>query len=468
MFDAVAEAHVNLKEVAAEERAGWSSLAHSDRVRDVFSIAERAEAELIRTVMGWNRAGGWEADGQRSAVCWLVWQNQIARPRAKVLVDSAELCARYPDIAAALAGGEIACGHVAAMARVEHPHPDEFATCAEGLLGAAADTSVVEFDWVAKQWANAVDHRAPADDRDRGLAISDTFGGKSYVKGSGSTEEAAILRKALAKDNPPDPADRPEGPRTLSQRMWDRLIDLARRELAGADPTGPADGLDLVADAETVARSLAQQEGVDPQLDLDLDLDPDPDDQPTAPESSGDSLGAVLARYCDRPTDANTGTQTGTDAAPPAPATAPAPTVPWCGVMGGPPLPPSVVARWLCTAWVRRVIRDPRTGHVMDYGRRQRLYNTNQRRAMAHRDGGCGFPGCDLGPRYCDAHHLRPWTEGGLTNIDWGLLLCRRHHVLVHDKGWTLGRDPTTGIVTATSPDGRTFTRRPNPLTRRV
>lgn len=291
MFDAVAEAHVNLKEVAAEERAGWSSSAHSDRVRDVFSIAERAEAELIRTVMGWNLVGGWEAGGQRSAVCWLVWQNQIARPRAKVLVDSAELCAEYPRIAAALAAGEIACGHVAAMARVEHPHPDEFATCAEGLLGAAADTSVVEFDWVAKQWANAVDQRAPADDRDRGLAISDTFGGKSYVKGSGSTEEAAILRKALAKDNPPDPADRPEGIRTLSQRMWDKLIDLARRELAG----------------------------VDPQLDLDLDTD----DQHAAPETSGNPIDDVLARYRNRPTDTNTGTEAGADAAPPAPAPAP-------------------------------------------------------------------------------------------------------------------------------------------------
>ena len=48
-------------------------------------------------------------------------------------------------------------------------------------------------------------------------------------------------------------------------------------------------------------------------------------------------------------------------------------------------LPPEAIARWLCTAWVRRVIRDPETGHVLDYGRRQRLFNRNQRRAMAHR-----------------------------------------------------------------------------------
>ncbi len=447
MHDAVAEAHLNLKALAAEDRAGWSSPAHSDRVRDVFSIAERAEAELIRTIAGWDLAGGWEADGQRSAVCWLVWQNQITRPRAKVLVASAALCQKYPAVADALAAGDIACGHVAAMARIEPKHATEFATCADGLLGAAARTSVVEFDWVAAQWANAVDPGNPADPADRGLSIADTFAGTSYLKGHGSTEEAAILRKALLKDNPPDNVDCPEGPRTLSARMWDKLIDMARRELAGADPTGPADGLDLVADAETVARALAEEQGVDPQLDLDLEFDPA--DQPPTPAPTGNPIDDVLAPYRDRPVDDS------------------ATTVPRCGIMGGPPLPPESIARWLCTAWTRRVIRDPHTGHILDYGRRQRGFNHHQHQAMAHRDGGCGFPGCDLGPRYCDAHHVPAWPHGGLTNIDFGLLLCRRHHTIVHTKGWTLGRDPTTGIVTLTTPDGRTFTHRPNPHNRR-
>ena len=424
MFDAVAEAHVNLTEVAGEDRAGWSTLAHSDRVREVFSLAERAEAELIRTLSGWDLAGGWEADGQRTAVCWLVWQVQIARPRAKVLIDSAVLCQTYDAIAEALAAGTIACGHVAALARAEHGHTDEFALCVEGLLGAAERTSAVEFDWVANQWAIAVDKGKAADAKDRGLSIADTFGGKSYVKGHGSTEEAAILRRALLKDNPPDPADCPEGPRSLSHRMWDKLIDLARRELAGADPTGPADGLD-------------------PQVGLDFD------DRPPTGEPTGNPIDDLLAPYRDRP------------------AREPQVTVPGCHLMGGPPLPPEVIARWLCTAWIRRIIRDPHTGHVLDYGRRQRLYNRNQRRAMAHRDGGCGFPGCDLGPRYCDAHHILPWPQGGLTDIDDGLLLCQRHHSIVHTKGWTLGRDPTTGVVTVTTPDGRTFSHRPTHLGRR-
>ena len=123
----------------------------------------------------------------------------------------------------------------------------------------------------------------------------------------------------------------------------------------------------------------------------------------------------------------------------------------------------------LCSGWVRKILRDPHSGEIIDLGRRQRLFSRAQRRALVHRDRGCVFPGCDRGPRWCDAHHLHPWEEGGLTDLVNGVLLCRRHHQLVH-RGWRLTRDAATGVVTATSPDGRTFTRTPddprNPLVR--
>ena len=55
----------------------------------------------------------------------------------------------------------------------------------------------------------------------------------------------------------------------------------------------------------------------------------------------------------------------------------------------------------------------------------------------------------------------KPWEDDGPTDLDNGLLLCRRHHNLIHHTGWRLQRDPGTGTVTARSPDGREFTRRP-------
>jgi predicted restriction endonuclease len=72
------------------------------------------------------------------------------------------------------------------------------------------------------------------------------------------------------------------------------------------------------------------------------------------------------------------------------------------------------------------------------------------------------FPGCDRGVRWTEAHHLHHWEHGGPTDLDNGLLLCRRHHTLIHTKGWTIHRDPTTGLVTVSRPDGHQFHRRPD------
>ncbi|MBL8777715.1 MAG: HNH endonuclease, partial [Acidimicrobiales bacterium] len=110
---------------------------------------------------------------------------------------------------------------------------------------------------------------------------------------------------------------------------------------------------------------------------------------------------------------------------------------------------------------VGRLVLDAE-GEVLDAGRQARQFNRAQRRAMARRDGGCAFPGCDRPPEWCDAHHLDYWdAEHGLTDLDRGCLLCRRHHNLLHKRGWTLDRDIITGIFTATAPDGRTFTNNP-------
>lgn len=70
-------------------------------------------------------------------------------------------------------------------------------------------------------------------------------------------------------------------------------------------------------------------------------------------------------------------------------------------------------------------------------GRTARLFNRAQRRALAHRDGGCAFPGCDRPPGWCEAHHAGdPWCTGGQTNLDEGVLLCAFHHRLVHTTEW--------------------------------
>ncbi|MET7672719.1 HNH endonuclease signature motif containing protein, partial [Micromonospora luteifusca] len=51
---------------------------------------------------------------------------------------------------------------------------------------------------------------------------------------------------------------------------------------------------------------------------------------------------------------------------------------------------------------------------------------------------GCAFPGCDRPPRWCDAHHIHHWADGGTTNLDNAVLLCAYHHRHLHHSDWTV------------------------------
>jgi hypothetical protein len=79
-------------------------------------------------------------------------------------------------------------------------------------------------------------------------------------------------------------------------------------------------------------------------------------------------------------------------------------------------------------------------GEPLDLGRARRFFTPAQRQALAVRDGGCAFPHCGRPPSWCEAHHMRPWEQGGPTDVSEGVLLCRPHHRLVHGGGWSVRR----------------------------
>jgi hypothetical protein len=96
---------------------------------------------------------------------------------------------------------------------------------------------------------------------------------------------------------------------------------------------------------------------------------------------------------------------------------------------------------------------------LLDLGRRARLVSPAQRLALVMRDRGCAFPSCDRPPGWCDAHHIDHWIHGGPTDLDNLVLLCSRHHHLLHEGGWTVRR--SAARLEFTGPDGRIAPDRP-------
>jgi 5-methylcytosine-specific restriction protein A len=87
--------------------------------------------------------------------------------------------------------------------------------------------------------------------------------------------------------------------------------------------------------------------------------------------------------------------------------------------------------RIACDASVSRVIT--RGGsEPLEVGRRTPVVPAGLRRAVVARDRRCRFPGCDRPSPWCDAHHVVHWADGGETGLHNLVLLCRRHHRMVH------------------------------------
>jgi hypothetical protein len=91
----------------------------------------------------------------------------------------------------------------------------------------------------------------------------------------------------------------------------------------------------------------------------------------------------------------------------------------------------------------------------LNIGRKSRTIPPAIRRALKRRDGGCRFPGCTCS-KFVDAHHIRHWADGGETSMDNLVLLCRRHHRLVHEGGFGV-HARVNGEIRFTYPDGRTL-----------
>ncbi|WP_308467852.1 DUF222 domain-containing protein [Rathayibacter soli] len=112
------------------------------------------------------------------------------------------------------------------------------------------------------------------------------------------------------------------------------------------------------------------------------------------------------------------------------------------GRIEGMPDPVSIetVERHLCnTGWAAVAFDDD--GQCVNVGRDQRLFTARQRVGLAARDSGCCWPECDRPPAWTEAHHINEWkAHQGKTDIADGILACRFHHLLLHNRHWRIIR----------------------------
>ncbi|MDN5918454.1 MAG: HNH endonuclease [Pseudonocardia sp.] len=98
---------------------------------------------------------------------------------------------------------------------------------------------------------------------------------------------------------------------------------------------------------------------------------------------------------------------------------------------------PETLRMLACDAAVIPIVMGGK-GQPLDVGRATRTIPDGLRRAVTARDRGCAHPGCDRPPSWAEIHHILPWEDGGEHRIENLVMLCRRHHRLIHHPGWTV------------------------------
>jgi hypothetical protein len=255
----------------------------------------------------------------------------------------------------------------------------------------------------------------------RELVFRRDVGGMDYLRGRLDAEASATVQAALGALAQPEPAqDGVPDTRSGSRRMADALVSLCDQALAGGGL--PAVGGENPHVTVTIALNDLQhrtqpQQGTAPP---DLRGAADPHRGAAAPELRG-------------PADPHRAAPELRGAAP---AAGRATRRPGCGTLGtGVAITAEAVRRIACDAAIIPIVLGSQS-EPLDIGRATRTIPTGIRRAVAARDIGCIHPGCSAPAAWCQTHHVQHWADGGPTALHNLVLLCHRHHWIVHHERW--------------------------------
>ena len=391
-----------------------------DDIEAITSLTWQLHARKTQLIATAHHRGAASAHGAVSTAAWL--RNRLRMGHeASITMRHARLLTRMPALAAAHAEGTCGPDHLSAIAAVAADLPDQ--ALADGgdeiLAKAAASLTPTQLGHAAlrlREHVNTDAARKGARDRyqERRLSASRTIGGAVAVQGLLDPDGGELLIQALGAFTPPP---RPGEDRTPAQRRADALVQICRN--AGASTDG----------------------GERPHITLIWPMSPQPD-QTGSEDAPCGPTNIRPTNISSRPTQPK---QLGRGRA----------GIPSNGaILGGKtPLHGETTRRLACDAIVIPAFVDTH-GQPLSLGRAQRLISKAQRRALTVRDGGCRFPDCDRPPEWTDGHHVVPWSIGGPTDLTNLILMCRHHHVLIHEGGWRLSYHATTNTVTVARPDG--------------
>jgi hypothetical protein len=399
----------------------------ADRIVTWAGRVAAGEAQLLELIGEYDRREAWGGHGMLSCAQWLSWRTSLSPTAAREKVRVARALHELPVVQQAFGAGRLSYSQVRAITRVATPHEQQ------RWVELARHTTAGQLDKAVRGVRRV--HKIEQDAADPELAAWRMQARKSY-DGDGN----AVYRIVL-------PAEQ--------AAVLDAALEAIRAEL---DSHGGA-----AAGASAEASCPQEQAAASTDKDRDRDGDgdasaearcpqPAPMTEPTKATLADAFLAmsrAALAQQAGRSPSAARRTRAALVAQVD-------PLSGWGRLRDGELLPPTSLAAVRKTLPGRggTVRLRPLTAadlRLHDLGRTSRLPSLALREHLARIDGErCRFPGCTR-VRTLHAHHVTYWSAGGATDLANMVLLCSRHHTLVHQHGFFFVLHPDRRLSVATA-----------------
>lgn len=420
--------------VLREAIEGLVLAVHGDVIAEARELHDRLDSVICAAEAAYTAAGLAEVEGFANPASFERHRCNMTLSRSRRIATRAARVAAWPELGAAWRDGRVTGAQVdLAASIVPDRHVERFAETIDDTIDILAPLTTFQTGKVLSHWVSTADDMAEREAVEAGISPAEAVperelsasrvGDELAVRGVFDADSAASVEKALQAATRDDlPGER----RTPKQRRADALVEVCQGyldSLVSPDGNRRRERLTITADVVTLYRSWLHGAGVVTAAQLEQFL--------AARPGLGElDRGLFLTAF-----DGAVGFATTID---------------------GHPVTDSLLASVAAGGAMELLLSAD--GRVLHLGRTTRTFTAAQRRAVLTRDQGCR--GCGADPSTCDIHHVVPWEEGGCTDIDNAVALCRRCHRMLHRRRWANRIDPD-GTYTVTIEDGTERSIRP-------
>ncbi|HMS24225.1 MAG TPA: HNH endonuclease signature motif containing protein [Acidimicrobiia bacterium] len=372
----------------------------TDQIKKIVFLSEKMLFARDKASAQYEKGNAWSDDTFLSAKTAIMWESHIGIHQADKSIRRGELLNNYPVIEEAAKAGLITTDHITSLLRIadDDKYHDHFVSDIDQIIGNASVLPASQFSLVVTMWKHSINELLGESSieyeafKERYLDVYQTAEGYWIVDGKLDQMNGSLFHKALKDINnknwrETDAEDQNE--LSVSQRNADSVGYLAQGYLTHTTPaTSPHASNDGTDTPKEFSFSYTPALTADIVIDIN-DLDPEFTTQAFLRKAMNPDSPLIHAHSR------------------------------------------QYLEQILCDTTIHVPVKQP--DGTFDLGRSARTAPWRLKKQLMLSQKTCSAPGCTIPAHWCDAHHIHHWAHGGETNLDNLMLLCRRHHTIMHN-----------------------------------